>query len=201
MLKTLLITPSGAFSPGLLSVSAVAVGSTMGLLGGLLVALGHTIFEAPYVFLLTKLFEKVKGSIEKYGKILNAVTIVFALYFAYGLIFTNGMSSVNINVNEAILAGIIFTGANVYFLLWWLSVGLPLIEEASLYGTKGFLIMYGSHVWMDYLWLGLLATLGDASKMLGSSYIVFVRVLGLLLVAFAFDLALRTYANKRIFPW
>ncbi len=201
ILKTLIITPSGAFSPGLLSISAIAAGSVMGLMGGLLVALGHTLFEAPYVFLLTKVLGKVKNSIEKYGKILNAITIIFALYFAYGLITVNNFNVVSININEAVIAGIVFTGANAYFLLWWLSVGLPLIEEASLYGTRGFILMYGSHVWMDYLWLGLLASVGDISKLLGPLYVVFMKLLGILLVVFALDLALKTYTNKRIFPW
>ncbi len=201
VLKTLVITPSGAFSPGLLSVSAIAVGSSMGLMGGLLVALGHTIFEAPYVFLLTKVFGKVKHVIDKYGRILNAITIIFALYFAYGLISMDKVSTTTISVNEALIAGIIFTGANVYFLLWWLSVGLPLIEEASIYGTRGFIIMYSSHVWMDYLWLGLLAAVGDASKLLGPWYITFMKILGIVLVLFALDLGLRTYVGKKLLPW
>ena len=200
ILKTLIVTPSGALSPGLLSISAVAVGSTMGFMGGLMVAVGHTMFEAPYVFALTKLFGRLGRVIRRYDKILNSVTVLFAFYFAYGLMFT-GMDEGSINVSEAVLAGAIFTGANAYFLLWWLSVGLPLLEEAAVLGNRGFLIMYLSHVWMDYLWLGLLAAMGGVSRLLGPIYPLFMKSLALLLIMFAVDLTLRTYFDKKILPW
>ena len=46
-LKIMAITPSGAFSPGPLTASAVALGSSKGWRAGMRVALGHTLFELP----------------------------------------------------------------------------------------------------------------------------------------------------------
>ena len=52
------------------------------------------------------------------------------------------------------LIGVIFTGLNPYFILWWLTVGAQLIlislEFAALAGV---VFMYLCHVWMDYAWL------------------------------------------------
>ena len=55
----ILITPSGAFSPGPLTASAIALGASKGWRAGLYVAVGHMLFELPYVYALTYLFSRV----------------------------------------------------------------------------------------------------------------------------------------------
>jgi len=195
--KTLLITPSGALSPGLLSASAVAAGTSLGMLGGLLVALGHTLFELPYVFLLSLMTSKIKRIAEKYGKVLNAVVIAFALFFAWGLI--EGGGSAKVTVSDALLAGFLFTASNAYFLLWWATVGFPLVEAVE-GRIERFGLMYLSHVWMDYVWLAVLAAAGGAAKILGPYYNLFNYALALLLIVFSIDIALRTYLNRRLLP-
>jgi threonine/homoserine/homoserine lactone efflux protein len=52
-----------------------------------------------------------------------------------------------------LLLGTLFTGLNPYFILWWLTVGITLIITALEWSFLGVLIMYLSHVWMDYAWL------------------------------------------------
>ncbi|UXD21356.1 lysine transporter LysE [Ignicoccus pacificus DSM 13166] len=198
VMKTLLITPSGALSPGLLSASAVAAGASLGVLGGLLVALGHTLFELPYVFVLSTMMGRIKRIAEKYGKVLNAIVIAFALFFAWGLI--EGGGSASVSVSDALAAGFIFTASNAYFLLWWATVGFPLVEEIA-GSPRRFAVMYTSHVWMDYVWLALLAAVGGASRLLGPYYSLFNYALAAMLVIFALDIALRTYLNKKLLPY
>jgi len=62
VVETLLISPSGALSPGPLSAMAVAAGLALGALGGLAIALGHTLFELPYVALLLRLASRLRRS-------------------------------------------------------------------------------------------------------------------------------------------
>ncbi len=194
--RTLVVTPSGALSPGLLSASAVAVGINMGALGGLLVALGHTAFELPYVFLLTKLMGKIRAHLTKLQKPLSLLVFAFALFFAWGLLGPASMPEVS--VSNAFVAGFVFTAFNFYFLLWWATVGLPLVELAS-NNAKSFAVMYASHVWMDYVWLVFLASLGNAISLLG--YMQYLNyALAAMLVLFALDILLKSFVGKGIIP-
>ena len=52
------------------------------------------------------------------------------------------------------IMGLAFTGLNPYFILWWLTVGAQLILMAlSFAAILGVVLMFISHVWMDYVWL------------------------------------------------
>ncbi len=202
---TLAITLSGALSPGPLSASAVVIGASMGLFGGLLIALGHMIVEFSYITVLYKLINQFKRILTKIKLALNIVIVSFLLYFSYLLIndsmkiFQNkvmSLSASNLTIMDplgVISIGIVLTGFNAYFLAWWLTVGYPLIEESSRYGVKGLGTMYVSHVWMDYAWLAILASSGNAVKLLGSiPYATLLLIIGLILIIFTIKIALDT---------
>ncbi|MEB3779013.1 MAG: LysE family translocator [Desulfurococcales archaeon] len=207
--KTLLITPSGALSPGPLSAVAVAIGASMGLIGGLLVALGHMIVEMPYVYVLVKSYSRAESFIRRWRVPLNTVVVVFLVYFAYlllrdsismyntGVLQSGGMTITGASHLTAIAMGMLLTGTNAYFLAWWITVGYPLIEASARNGRIGLTVMYTSHVWMDYAWLALLAWGGGASRLLGvKPYAALLGILGLILLFFAARIALDTYKNK-----
>jgi len=194
---TLAITLSGALSPGPLSASAIIIGTSMELFGGLLIALGHMIVELPYVTILYKLINQFKKFLVKIKLMLNTIVILFLAYFSYLLIkdsikvFQNNalpLTGLNLTITnplEAISIGVILTGFNAYFLTWWLTVGYPLIEESAKYGARGLSIVYISHVWMDYAWLALLASSGNAIKLLGSiPYALLLLITALILITF-----------------
>ncbi|MDH5268120.1 MAG: LysE family translocator, partial [Candidatus Bathyarchaeota archaeon] len=57
-----------------------------------------------------------------------------------------------------ILIGLGFTGLNPFFVVWWFTAGLKLIDDSSTFlGLLGVLFMYICHVWMDYAWLTAVA--------------------------------------------
>lgn len=63
-----------------------------------------------------------------------------------------------VNTRNLLLTGLAFTGLNPLFIVWWLTAGAQLIiislEFASLAGV---VFMYLCHVWMDYVWLTVVA--------------------------------------------
>ncbi len=80
---------------------------------------------------------------------------------------------------SGILLGIVFTGMNPFFLLWWLTVGWDLIAQALVVGLVGVLVMFAAHIWMDYAWLGGTATLAGRGKLfLGKWYRIILLVFG-----------------------
>lgn len=202
IITTLTLTPSGALSPGPLSASAVAAGALLGPLGGFLVALGHTLVELPYVVILHRFTGLWRGALDWLRIPMNAVIVGFLLFFSQGLlrdavaILNGGGSPRGFAISgplEALLVGITLTGLNAYFLAWWLTVGHPLIEESARLGLRGLVAMYGSHVWMDYAWLTLLAAGGGATRILGAiPYAALLGILATVLAGFALTIALDT---------
>ncbi len=207
--KTILVTPSGALSPGPLSLSALAAGVKLGVVGGLLVATGHVLVELPYILILVRGVSRVRRVLLRLEKPLAIIMAAFILFFAYllvrdAIVLTTSSYKPSMQVStavEALLYGIVFTGSNVYFLLWWVSVGLPLVTGAAELGARGVAVMYAAHVWMDYAWLGLLAAVASSVSSIGGPvYAAFLMVLAIVLIVFAVDTLLAAFARRRILP-
>ena len=208
ILKTLAITPSGALSPGPLSASAIVAGASLGVLGGLAVALGHMAFELPYVALLWVAASRVEPLLRRLEKPLNTFVAAFILWFALltieAAIQGGGSSAGGMAVSsllQAFIVGVVLTGFNAYFLLWWLTVGYPLIRDSSRLGARGLAVMYVSHVWMDYAWLALLAGLGGLAAGIAWLQRLLLAAVGLMLVAFAADILASTWLRRRLLPF
>jgi len=214
IVSTVIISVSGALSPGPLTASAVAVGTRRFAKGGFLIAFGHMLFEFPYVLIIASLSSSIgfflKNVYVSYA--LTLVVLVFILFFSYLMIKegvgvmktgTSQMSKSKSYSLNPILVGVILTGFNPYFLLWWLSVGLPLIQLSMNVGLPLLLLMYGAHVWMDYFWLTLMGFAGESSvKILKSKgYGVLLILLGLILALFAINMSLKTFLSFSLLPF
>jgi len=214
IITTVLVSISGALSPGPLTASAVTIGTKRHAKGGFLIAFGHMLFEFPYVLIIAS-FSSSIGFFLKNVNVSYALTLAilsFIIFFSY-LIIKEGINVIKSGVNQIrkskryafnpILVGILLTGLNPYFLLWWLSVGLPLIQLSINMGLPLLLLMYGSHVWMDYLWLTLMGFAGESGvKILRSKgYGVLLIILGLALALFAIDISLKTFLNLSLLPF
>ncbi|MCE4612243.1 MAG: LysE family translocator [Desulfurococcales archaeon] len=194
-MRSIAVTPSGALSPGPLSAGAVAIGGFTGVLGGLAVALGHTLAELPYVLLLVKSVESARRFVERWRLPLNVVVGAFLVFFAVGLVEAAwsawhgslGFAAPRIaSLYSAVGYGAVLTLFNPYFLAWWVTVGYPLVNDSSRKGYRGVAVMYLSHVWMDYVWLGLLSWSGGVSRLLGyRAYGVLLAVIACVLAYFA----------------
>jgi len=215
IISTIAISVSGAFSPGPLTASAVVVGARRLAKGGFLVALGHMVFEFPYVIALALLSLSISSFLKSssISFILTLAIFGFILFFSY----TNVRDGVyiiksrSVQIEEKkkiyglnpILVGILLTSLNPYFLLWWISIGLPLIQSSSSMGVTYLLLMYVAHVWLDYFWLTFMGFAGEKSaKILKSKgYGTLLILLGLVLMIFAVDICLRTFINLSLLPF
>ncbi len=214
VVSTIIVSVSGALSPGPLTASAIVVGTRRFAKGGFLIAFGHMLFEFPYIIIIALLSAPI-GLILENASVSYALTLVillFILFFSY-LIIKDGIGIIRSGVYEIkrskrdtlnpVLIGIILTGLNPYFLLWWLSVGLPLIRLSISMGFLFLLLMYGSHIWMDYLWLTLMGFAGESgAKILKSKgYGILLILLGIILALFAVNISLKTFLNLNLLPF
>ena len=166
-LYVILISASGVLSPGPLLFVNLYYGSKFGPFNGLKVALGHTIVELPLIVFLFYGLDKFSSFFlsEDVLKIIGVIGGIFMIFFSIlqiNSIMTNKYSETNnskrskYDMKNPLLIGIIFTALNPFFLLWWSTLGLKLVSDSiSFFGYyEGIVILFSSHIWMDYFWLG-----------------------------------------------
>lgn len=159
-----LISMSGVMSPGPLFASNLFYGIRQGAKAGLKIAAGHTIVELPLIIVLGVgmiSFEAVPQF-----RVGIAVLGAAGLFAFAGLqirsIVAGKPSELKNQGHDPVLAGIILSGLNPFFVVWWLTIGLKLISDSmELWPFYGIFIMFALHIWMDFAWLGATALLAS----------------------------------------
>jgi len=156
--QVLIISCSGAMQPGPVTATAIAMGARNRYAGTLL-AIGHGIIEFPLMVViilgLGKYFEMPKVQIA-----IGLAGGVFLLLMAIqGLLSLKAKADNKSGAftNKPILAGIILSAGNPYFLIWWATVGLALATQATQWGIWAFALFALTHWSVDLIWLQILS--------------------------------------------
>ncbi len=165
-IAVVIISASGVMSPGPLFVATIANGISQGARAGFRIALGHTLVELPLVvsiglgILSLDAMPQFRVSIG----ILGALSIFgFAGLQIISILRKDPMQYKS--KYGSFLTGILLTGLNPFFLIWWFTIGFKLISDALLlWSIWGILIMFALHIWMDYAWLVLVSFLSSRGK-------------------------------------
>jgi threonine/homoserine/homoserine lactone efflux protein len=186
------VTASGALAPGPLSFGILMQGSKEGARSGFSCAIGHTLIEFPLVLALAlgllaaasqPMIRSVIGLVGGLGLIGFGV---MQIYETIGKKADSGQTTRSRSLPaSSLVLGLALTGLNPYFILWWLTIGSVLIVQALAFAAIiGVLVMYASHVWMDYAFLTSLAYFAKKGKNIaGSKYYKLVLIaFGLILV-------------------
>ena len=166
-LQVILVSTSGVLSPGPLFFINILYGSKYGSFVGLKIASGHAIVEFPLIVALSYglySFSYTLHVSDVIFKVIGLIGGIFLLLFSILQIISilkdkssNSQTITNLkfNIKYPILAGFIFTILNPFFLLWWLTIGSKLISDSVInFGiVEGILLIFFSHIWMDYFWL------------------------------------------------
>lgn len=182
------ISLSGVMSPGPLFAANVAYGLKGGIKTGLKMAYGHTVVELPLVVLLGigVISLTTIPQFREITSILGALSLfVFAGLQIKSII--KKPSTVFEGKHGPFLAGIILSGLNPFFLIWWFTIGFKLITDAIiLYSFVGIGIMFAFHIWMDYVWICSVAFLSSKGKKVVSNkkYTIFMIAISGVLVYF-----------------
>jgi threonine/homoserine/homoserine lactone efflux protein len=158
IITVILLTASGALAPGPLFFQTISQGTKTGARSGLIFSISHTIVEFSLIMLLAFGLLAVKNEVfirDIIGILGGIVLIAFGLYQILGLFRKNNLIKKEvISSHRLFIIGILFTGLNPYFILWWLTVGSNLILLALEFAAlTGVVFMFICHVWMDYVWL------------------------------------------------
>ena len=189
------ISASGVMSPGPLFSANIIYGLIEGKIAGLKIAVGHTIVEFPLIILLGTGI--ITSNIFPEFRVLIAVIGALGLFAFAGLqiksIFQKNFQK-NIKPSRGpILAGIFLSALNPFFIIWWLTVGLKLITESiELWGFLGIIILFLFHIWMDYVWLYIVAFFASKSRNFLSNRNYKILVISLAIVLIYFGLRFLT---------
>ncbi len=157
--EVFVISLTGALQPGPVTATAITIG-TRNRWAGVLLALGHGIIEFPLIVVIVmgmgKYFQIPKVQIV-IGLAGGAFLILMGVQTYLGLKAGAGNKPKALH-GKPILAGIILTASNPYFLLWWATVGLALANQAPAeWGIWAFVFFALTHWFVDLVWLHLLS--------------------------------------------
>jgi threonine/homoserine/homoserine lactone efflux protein len=203
------VTASGALAPGPLFAANLLQGAKGGLKSGFMMSVGHTLVELPLVISIALGISSVM-SFPGFSLVVGLVG--GCALIGFGLIQIVSAARHQIKLDEvqeagiqkkALVLGVGLTALNPYFILWWFTVGLGLVVQAVELGALlGVLIMYVSHVWMDYAWLMGTAYLSARGTMLigGRGYRLLLLGLAAFLIYFGVGFIARSLFQFNILP-
>jgi len=159
LLEAVLISLSGVIAPGPVTAITVSKGTKSPHVGAM-IALGHGMVEIPLMILILYGF----GDILKMTYIKAIIGLLGGLFLLkMGLGLLKGIKQIKIDsVNgpsSPLMAGIILTMANPYFLVWMATIGSILIFRSYAFGLLGFTLFMIAHWSCDFLWLYFLSAL------------------------------------------
>ncbi|HET8720153.1 MAG TPA: LysE family transporter [Candidatus Nitrosotenuis sp.] len=154
--SVVIISASGVMAPGPLFASTVSTGIREGKYSGLKVAAGHMVIELPLVIIIG-IGALSLESLPQFRTIVSILGASSLFIFAGLQLWSTFRQRKPARVESkygSFVTGIILTGLNPFFIVWWLTIGIKLISDALLlWAFSGILIMFGLHIWMDYGWL------------------------------------------------
>lgn len=159
LLEAVLISLSGVIAPGPVTAVTVSKG-TKSPHAGAMIALGHGMVEIPLMILILYGF----GDILKITYIKATIGLLGGLFLLkMGLSLLRGIKQARIDLSNGpsspLMAGIILTLANPYFLVWMATIGSILISRSYAFGLLGFTLFMIGHWSCDFLWLYFLSAL------------------------------------------
>ncbi len=146
------VSLSGVMLPGPLTAAIIAKGYHEKN-AGVFIGLGHGIIEIPIIALIYFGFATyltipvVKQATGVAGGLLLIVMGLMIL-----LTFRKPVAGSVSLPYSSLVTGIVMTGGNPYFFLWWATVGLALITGAVAFGIYGLVLFTVVHLACDIVW-------------------------------------------------
>ena len=155
--SVVVISLSGVMMPGPMFAMTVAK-SYRTPWAGAQVSLGHAVIEVPLILLI---YFGFAGFFQN-----NTVQVVLSL-LGGAMIIWLGISMFRARTEvaqrgkdmpyNAFAAGIITSGLNPFFLLWWATIGLLLVMRFQSYGIIGLIALIITHWLCDLVWLSIVS--------------------------------------------
>jgi threonine/homoserine/homoserine lactone efflux protein len=195
LLGVILISLSGALAPGPLLFTNLSNAPRWGWKGGIWLSLGHTVVELPVILLIAIglsfaiYIPFVQFTIASLGGVVLTIFGLVQIHEAFTPIEQNAQLDLAKTKppRHPFLIGLLFSALNPFFIVWWFTVGANIVLTALLFAAlTGVLIMFLSHVWIDYVWLvGTAWAAQRGAQLIGSrGYRILIASFGVVLIYF-----------------
>jgi len=184
--SVVVISLSGVMMPGPMFAMTVAK-SYRSPWAGSLVSLGHAVIELPLILLI---YFGFGGFFQNTG-VQIALSLVGGLMIIWmGITMFRARAGVAGEGKDSpynpFVAGIMMSGLNPFFLLWWATIGLPLVARISDFGLAGLIALMITHWVCDLAWLSAISVMVYRTQRIWGRHIqewIFV-ICSLLLIGF-----------------
>ncbi len=156
-----MIALSGALMPGPVLTVTVSESTRRGALAGPLMMLGHGILE---LALIMALFAGLAPFLSQ-DKVFITVSFVGGIILMWmGIGMLRQLSTTKLTMEASseqsrnlVLAGILLSLANPYWLIWWATIGMGYILFSVKYGVAGVAAFFCGHILADVAWYSLVS--------------------------------------------
>lgn len=159
LLSVAVISLTGVMLPGPMTAATIAKGY-QNKNAGALIAIGHGVIELP---LIAAIYLGV-GPFLGLPAVVNGIYIaggVALFYLGFRMFRTAGDAPEDVGGLPAssVVTGIVVTGTNPAFYVWWVTLGAALIAGAARFGVTGIVLLGVVHwpcdlVWSEFLSMG-----------------------------------------------
>ena len=159
LLSVFVISLSGVMLPGPMFAVTIAK-SYKSQFAGAKVTIGHGIVEIPLMLLIyfgfARFFQKELVQITLYlGGAVMLFWLGIAMFRAKGKVIDRGQDL----PYNSVVAGVVTSAFNPFFILWWATVGSMLIMNSLSFGIMGFAALIPVHWLCDLVWLSFVSIL------------------------------------------
>lgn len=159
LLSVVVISFSGVMMPGPMFAMTLAK-SYRTPWAGAQISLGHAVIEVPLILLIyfgfARFFEN--SVVQLTLSILGGAMIIWLGIAMFRTRAEVAQGGKDLPYN-AFIAGILTSGFNPFFLLWWATIGSMLIMKFLDFGTMGLIVFIAVHWLCDLVWLSFVSTL------------------------------------------
>jgi threonine/homoserine/homoserine lactone efflux protein len=158
LFEAVIISLSGVMVPGPMTTVAVGKGNETPHAGAWL-AVGHAIVEVP---LMVAVFHGVGYVLNLHVQSVVAfVGGIFLLFMGVSMLRSIKQDAVGAGqyAGSPVMAGVLLSIGNPYFLIWWATVGATLVLRSGRFGVWGFGAFALLHRLCDFLWCYFLSAL------------------------------------------
>jgi len=157
LLSAVAISLSGVMLPGPMTAATVAKGYS-NKNAGAWIAVGHAVIEVPLIVAIYFGFGHFIGSPQAV-KVIYIVGGLMLLYLGFRMFRTagNAVGEIGGLPSSSLVTGIVITGTNPAFYVWWATIGMVLMAGAAKFGLAGVILFTLVHWPCDLAWTEFLS--------------------------------------------
>jgi len=149
------ISLTGVMFPGPMTAATIAKGYS-DRHAGVWIAAGHAVVEIPLIAVMAAIYFG-SGSLANSPQVERVIYLVggaMLLYFGFRMFRANRVTpgAVGGLPASSFVTGMLITGTNPSFYVWWVTAGAVLIAGAASFGLIGVILLVVVHLPSDFIW-------------------------------------------------